>query len=135
MLFLRMNFVLVLIGTVGSLLLSEVFLYPPCSLCWYQRICLYPLAIIFGVALWNGDDSYHVYASPFTAIGIVISGYHNLLYYGIVPSELKICSADMSCTAQQLELFGFLTIPLMSLFAFTVSGILIWLDRRSRYAK
>ncbi|MES3036777.1 MAG: disulfide bond formation protein B [Bdellovibrionota bacterium] len=59
---LKINFLFVLIGVIGSLYFSEILKYPPCILCWYQRICFYPLLIIFGVALWNGNLSYRDFA-------------------------------------------------------------------------
>lgn len=115
---LRFAFLITLLGTLGSLYFSEVAGFPPCALCWYQRIFLYPLAFIFGVALWSEDQGYKKYALPLSLSGIAISGYHNLLYFGIIPEKLAPCTREVSCSAKQLELFGFITIPVMSLVCF-----------------
>lgn len=114
----RINFLIALFGVVGSLYFSEILKLQPCVLCWYQRILLYPMALIYLVALWTGDRGYQKYILPFLVLGIGVSGYHNLLYAGIIPAELSPCTQDLSCTTKQLELFGFLSIPLMSLGAF-----------------
>src|SRR5688572_17772100 len=110
-LFLRLNFILAAVALFGSLYLSEVLKYPPCNLCWYQRICLYPLTAIFASAIWNEDRRYPIYALPLAVPGLLFSIYHNLLYYGLIPAKLAPCTKEISCSARQLELFGILTIP------------------------
>ena len=115
----RANFLIAITGVLGSLYFSEVMKLPPCALCWYQRILLYPLALIYLVALWTEDQGYQKYIFPFLAIGLSIASYHNLLYYGFIPEKLAPCNAALSCTSKQLEVFGFITIPLLSLAAFS----------------
>jgi disulfide bond formation protein DsbB len=107
-------------GTVGSLIFSEIMELPPCSLCWYQRIALYPLVVVIGVGILTEDGGWRKYALPLALFGLVVGIYHNLLYYGIIPEELTPCSEGVPCNARQLELLGFITIPLMSLAAFVV---------------
>lgn len=118
-------------GMVGSLFFSEVMELPPCDLCWYQRIAMYPLVIILGIGIASRDGRMKTYALPFGLIGLAISVYHNLLYYGFISEALTPCGEGVSCTAQQLELAGFITIPLMTLGAFTVivSCLLIYKTR------
>jgi disulfide bond formation protein DsbB len=130
--FLALNFLLSLSGFLGSLYFSEVVKYPPCTLCWYQRICLYPLLVIFGVALWTEDRAYAKYAWPLALIGGAIAVYHNLLYYGIIAAALAPCTKELSCSARQLELFGFVTIPLLSFLSFVSTLVLLGLDQRKR---
>ena len=130
--FLALNFLLSLSGFLGSLYFSEIVKYPPCALCWYQRICLYPLLVIFGVALWTEDRAYAKYAWPFALIGGAIAAYHNLLYYGIISEALAPCTKELSCSARQLELFGFVTIPLLSFLSFVSTLVLLGLDQRKR---
>ena len=107
-----------LVGTVGSLFFSEVMLYPPCVLCWYQRIALYPLVLIIGVGIATGDKRVARYALPLTLAGLAIAVYHNLLYYGFVPESITPCTEGVPCNAVQIELLGFITIPLMALGGF-----------------
>ncbi len=107
-----------LLGTVGSLFFSEVLGYPPCVLCWYQRIALYPLVLVIGVGIAIRDRRVALYALPITLVGLVVGVYHNLLYYGVIPEGITPCTEGVPCNAVQLEILGFMTIPLMSLGAF-----------------
>ncbi|MFN3695847.1 MAG: disulfide bond formation protein B [Pseudobdellovibrio sp.] len=119
-LILRALFVITLIATLGSLFFGEVLKNPPCTLCWYQRICMYPLVLIFGAAIWFEDRSFLKFSFPLSIIGFVIACYHNLLYYGIIPDSITPCSEGVSCTSKQVEIFGFLSIPLMSWISFLI---------------
>ncbi|MCY7375951.1 MAG: disulfide bond formation protein B [Pyrinomonadaceae bacterium] len=107
-----------LIATVGSLFFSEVMQLPPCVLCWYQRIAMYPLVVIIGVGIITLDNRMKYYALPLGLIGLAISIYHNLLYYGLIPESITPCTEGISCTSRQIEWLGFITIPLMALAAF-----------------
>ncbi len=110
--------VIALVATVGSLFFSEVMGLPPCLLCWYQRIAMYPLVVVIGSGIVMRDRRMKYYALPLCLIGLVISLYHNLLYYGLVPESIAPCTAGISCTSRQIEWLGFVTIPLMGLAAF-----------------
>ncbi len=116
--FIRLSFLIALIATLGSLYFSEVLGFPPCVLCWYQRICMYPLVGILFVGIWTNDTHYSRYAFPLIAIGTIIAIYHNLLYYGIIPDSITPCTQGISCTSKQIEWLGFITIPLLSLTGF-----------------
>lgn len=109
-----------LIATCGSLFFSEVMHYPPCVLCWYQRICMYPLVLILGVGLLREKKDVVWYALPLAGVGWGYSLFHNLLYYNILPHALAPCQAGVSCTIKFFSWFGFVTIPLLSFIAFTV---------------
>lgn len=109
-----------LIGMAGSLFFSEVMDLPPCVLCWYQRIAMYPLVIIIGIGIVTADVRWKTYAFPLALIGLAISIYQNLLYYGIIPENLSPCTQGVSCTERQIEWLGFITIPLMGLLSFLV---------------
>lgn len=109
-----------LVASVGSLFFSEIMQLPPCVLCWYQRIAMYPLVIIIGVGIISKDGRLKSYALPLSVIGLAIAVYHNLLYYGIIPESITPCQQGISCTSRQIEWFGFITIPLLSLTAFSL---------------
>ena len=100
-------------STVGSLIYSEVFGFEPCRLCWYQRIAMYPLAVILTVAWWRRDRFVVRYATPLAVIGALISGYH-LLTQWVLP-ESGACGAGPSCSIRDVTEFGFVTIPFMAL--------------------
>ena len=110
--------IIALVGAVGSLFFSEVMDLPPCVLCWYQRIALYPLVLIIGTGIIMRDRRMKIYALPFAVIGLAISIYHNLLYYGLIPEGITPCTEGVPCNAVQIEWLGFITIPLMGLGAF-----------------
>jgi disulfide bond formation protein DsbB len=115
---LRASFVIALVAMLGSLYASEVAGHPPCVLCWYQRIAMFPLVAIFFAALWAEDEGWPRYGLPLAAAGLALAGYHNLLYYGVIPEAISPCTGGVSCTTRQVELLGFITVPLMSLAAF-----------------
>ncbi|QZA78149.1 disulfide bond formation protein B [Deefgea tanakiae] len=108
------------ISTLGSLFFSEVMSMPPCVLCWYQRIFMYPLLFIFSVGLFPFDARCTRYALPLAISGWLFALYHTLLYKGFIPENLQPCSQGISCADMKLELFGVITIPLLSLVAFSI---------------
>ena len=104
-------------ATAGSLYFSEIGRLVPCTLCWYQRIAMYPLALVLGIAALRDDTGVRTYAIPLAAIGAVVSTYHIALQrLPGLPSGA--CSLDAPCSAIELERFGFVTIPVMALIGF-----------------
>jgi disulfide bond formation protein DsbB len=106
-----------LASVFGSLFFSEVMKFPPCNLCWYQRIFIYPVALIILLGLFIESREIHKFVAPFAVIGLVISIYHNLIYYKWI-EVIVPCTETAPCTAEQLNFLGFITIPLLSLMAF-----------------
>jgi len=98
---------------VGSLYFSEVAHFVPCKLCWYQRICVYPLAVILLVAALRRDRSVRWYAIPLAGIGMLIGSYHYLIEW--YPNlETGSCSATgPACSAVWFRELGFVSLPLM----------------------
>ncbi len=117
-------------ATIGSLIFSEILKFPPCVLCWYQRILMYPLVIILAVGIWKKDKNLPFFVLPFSIIGGVIAFYHNLLYYKIIPEATTPCTLGISCTVKQIEWLGFITIPLLSFLAFISITILMLFYKR-----
>lgn len=112
--------IVALIASLGSLFFSDVMGYPPCVLCWYQRIAMYPLVLILPWSLFplNIQTIKSIILLPLG--GWLIAFYHNLLYYKILPESHSPCVKGISCTSVQLEWLGFVTIPLLSLIAFSL---------------
>lgn len=123
------------VATGGSLFFSEVMDYPPCVLCWYQRICMYPLVLVLGVAFISEDRSYFRYGFPLTVIGLAIAVYHNLLYYNLIPESAAPCKEGISCTTVFFEWFGFITIPSLALTAFSLLTIFLLILRKHTHEK
>lgn len=103
----------------GSLFFSEVLHWQPCVLCWYQRILMYPLAIIIAVGILRRDEWLHLYVLPFSLLGAGVSLYHYLLVKTdwLPPPP---CVADVPCTVDYLNVFGFINIPFLALTAFLI---------------
>ncbi len=118
--------IIALTATVGSLFFSEVMQLPPCVLCWYQRIAMYPLVFIIGTGIILGDRRVKYYALPVCLAGLAVAVYHNLLYYDIIPESITPCTQGISCTSRQIEWLGFITIPLLSLASFVVTAVCLW---------
>ena len=121
---------LTLASTAGSLFLSEVMDYVPCVLCWYQRIPMYALGLILGIALRAQDAAVLRYAQPLALVGLVLAAFHCLLYLGFIPKGIQPCGQGASCADVKLELWGFVTIPLMSLLAFAAIAVVLLLVKK-----
>ena len=119
------------VSTLGSLFFSEVMMLPPCILCWYQRIAMYPLSILFFIGLLKLDRSIFRFTFPLALIGWLIAVYHNLLYYKIIPESASPCVKGISCTTVQLEWLGFITIPFLSLAGFSLILVCLILFRKN----
>lgn len=112
-------------GVLGSLYFSEVRNFLPCVLCWYQRIALYPLVLIFSIGLVTRDTGVWRYALPLAIISLGIGVYQLLLVYGIITAASS-CTVGVSCVAISWSLFGFITIPLLAfLEALSITILLI----------
>ncbi|SFB75449.1 disulfide bond formation protein DsbB [Polaromonas sp. OV174] len=114
-----------LVSSLGSLFFSEVMKLEPCVLCWYQRIAMFPLALILAQGLYTQDRQSVKYALPLAWAGGLVALYHCLLYAGFIPQGLRPCGKGSSCAEQKLELAGFITIPLLSVLAFSLIILLL----------
>ncbi len=120
-------FLQAIVATSGSLFFSEVLHFTPCTLCWYQRILMYPLVAILAVGILRRDKGVYLYVLPLSIIGWFIALYHNLLQWGVI---VEPCTVGVPCVTRYAGWFGFITIPLLSLTAFTVITICMLLLKR-----
>lgn len=118
-----------LVATLGVLFVGEVMGQAPCDLCWYQRAFMFPLAIVLGVAALRSDMASWWYALPLTIGGILVAGFHSLLYAGIVPERITQCSRGISCTDADMTILGGLPLPMLALGAFVAIAVLLILAR------
>lgn len=114
------------VSTLGALFFSEVMELPPCVLCWYQRIFMFPLVLLLPIGLFPFDRTIVRYALPLALGGWLISLFHLLLVGGFIPESLKPCTQGVPCTETQIEWLGFITIPLLSFVAFSVISALMF---------
>lgn len=114
-------------GTMaGSLYFSEVAGFAPCELCWYQRIGIYPIAIMSWVALVRRDRRLGPYWIALSAAGLAVSVYHYLLEW-FPEWKSSVCSVDVPCTTVWFRELGFVTLAFMagSAFVFVISVSLV----------
>jgi disulfide bond formation protein DsbB len=129
---LLLSWIAAIIATLGSLYFSEVMHFIPCTLCWYQRIFMYPLAIILGVAVYRNDKGIYKYALPLSIIGMLIAGYHTLLQKIPYLQQFEMCTTGVPCSKDYINWLGFITIPLLAFIAFTIITICLTLIVRSQ---
>jgi len=120
-----------IVATAGSLYFSEVRGFPPCKLCWFQRIFMYPLVIILGLASYRGDRALAGYVLPLSLIGGSLSLYHYLEQKVPWLGSSALCRAGIPCEVQYINWLGFITIPFLALVAFTLITIFMLFVRRA----
>ena len=118
----------VIVAISGSLYFSNIKGFEPCVLCWYQRIFMYSLLPIIVIATLKNEKKIYHYTVPMALGGISIAVFHNLLYTEIIPNP-GWCSTGISCTSKYIEYFGFVTIPFLSLTAFSIILLLSIMSR------
>ena len=114
-------FVVAALATGGSLFLSEIAHFVPCELCWFQRVCAYPLSIVTLLAAISGDHRVARYLVPLPLVGGGIATYH-LLVENHVVAQAQAClvSAPGGCATKWINEFGYMTIPTLALTAFVL---------------
>ena len=115
---LTIAFLIALAATLGALFIGEVLGQMPCTLCWYQRIAMFPLVPILGLSLWRGDGMARAYALPLVLAGLALAAWHSGLYAGFLPEPIIPCTENgPSCSGPAQVILG-LPIPYLSLAAF-----------------
>ncbi|MFG6113790.1 disulfide oxidoreductase [Halobacillus sp. MO56] len=118
------------IATLGSLYFSEIREFIPCELCWVQRIFMYPLSIILGIATFLNDRSIVIYALPLSIIGGLVSIFHYMEQKVPGFASIKPCVGGVPCSAEYINWLGFITIPFLALTAFTLITIFLFAARK-----
>ena len=125
-----MAFIVALAASSGSLFFSEVLKFVPCRLCWFQRIFMYPQALLLGLAVYYKDDKIRKYIIPMCLIGGSISAYN--YYLQLYPPNILACSLNSvdSCSQRIFMLYGYITFAVM---AFTASALILTLMLLHKY--
>lgn len=123
-----------LVATASALFIGEVMGQAPCNLCWFQRIFMFPLVIILGLALYRSDLSVWRYALPLSLGGLAVALFHCLQYFGILPESIQPCMSEgPSCSGSGMTLWGIVPLPVLSATAFSLITIcLAFIQRRSK---
>jgi disulfide bond formation protein DsbB len=119
-------FAVAVLATAGSLFFSEVARFEPCRLCWYQRILMYPLVVVLGIAAIRRDELVGRYVLPLASIGAVTSAYHYALEW-FPALDTGACAAGTPCTIVWFRQLGFASLPYLALSAFLLIAVLVWL--------
>jgi len=112
-----------LVATGGSLYLSEVMMWAPCKLCWFQRIFIYPQVPLLLVALWRKDKAIAPYILTLCTFGVVIAAGHYaeqvsaILFPAVVDPNVPCDASGVSCAKTYILNFGYISIPLMAFTA------------------
>jgi disulfide bond formation protein DsbB len=107
-----------LIATLSALFIGEVLGQMPCTLCWYQRIAMFPLVIILGIGCFRSELSAIRYAIPLVLAGLGFALYHSLVYSSII-TQITPCDTSNSCSGSAMTLFGWLPLPYLALLSFS----------------
>ena len=118
-----------LAATLGSLYLSEIVHLIPCKLCWYQRIAMYPIALMLLIAAWRRDNGIRIYAAALAVIGLGIAIWHRTLQAFPSLDSGGCAAVGPPCSSPYIKQFGFVTIPYMALSAFILILVLLWANR------
>jgi disulfide bond formation protein DsbB len=110
------------VGTGGSLFFSEMAHYVPCELCWFQRVCMYPLSIVTLLAALVDEPRVARYLLPLPLVGGGVSAYHLLVENGVVKqTQACLVSAPGGCAVKWIDEFGYVTIPTLALTGFVLA--------------
>jgi len=120
-----------LASTASAVFIGEVMGQAPCVLCWYQRIAMFPLVLLLGIALLRSETGVAIYGIALSALGQAVALYHTLLYWHWIPESLAPCGQGPSCRQQVLNLFGYLDLPMLSLIAFTLITVLLVMSMKA----
>ena len=122
---LTLSWLFALCGVLVTLYLSEIIQWPVCHLCWYQRICLYPQAILLGMATFRGDYRLMPYMITLSVIGFLFALYQYLMQLFPVAFEgIPLCGTGADCATMHIQWLGFVTLPLLGVLLFAALAVL-----------
>lgn len=118
------------IASLSALFIGEVMGQTPCHLCWLQRAFMFPLAIVLGVACLRPDGEGWRYGLPLAICGLLLAGFHSLVFLGFVTERITTCSGQgVSCSSAEMTIFGGIPLPVLALLAFSAIAALLILAR------
>ncbi|KMK76511.1 disulfide oxidoreductase [Alkalihalobacillus pseudalcaliphilus] len=130
--YLILSWITSFVAMLGSLYFSEIRQFIPCTLCWYQRILMYPIVLILLVGIMKKDKNVAVYSLVFSGVGFCISAYHYLIQKVSFFQESAPSCGQIPCTGQYINWFGFVTIPFLAGTAFLMIFIFSLMALKSR---
>jgi disulfide bond formation protein DsbB len=120
--------IVAMLAMLGSLYLSQIVKLEPCEFCWFQRICMYPLTLLLGIAAFRGDLKFAKrYFLTMSIVGAMLAIYHYQLEH--IQGEPTVCSAAVPCNQAAFNIFGFISVPFLSMAAFLLITTLLLVGR------
>lgn len=120
--------IVAMLATLGSLYLSQIEKLVPCEFCWFQRICMYPLTLLLGIAAFRGELRYAKrYFLTMSIVGAMLAIYHYQLEH--IAGEPTVCSVSIPCNEAAFNIFGFISVPFLSMAAFLLITTLLLVAR------
>ncbi|MBO3081040.1 disulfide oxidoreductase [Mammaliicoccus sciuri] len=126
------SWVIALVAMLGSLYFSEIRQFVPCTMCWYQRIFMYPLVLILGIGSFQNDFNVKKIALPLSIIGLLISTWHYLEQKVPGFAEIKPCTQGVPCSSEYINVFGFITIPFLAGTAFLLISLILIFTKKDK---
>lgn len=126
------SWVIALVAMLGSLYFSEIRQFAPCTMCWYQRICMYPLVLILGIGSFQNDYNVKKIALLLSIIGLLISTWHYLEQKVPGFAEIKPCTQGVPCSSEYINVFGFITIPFLAGTAFLLISLSLIFTKKDK---
>lgn len=126
---LMVAWLIALASTFSVLFIGEILGQEPCLLCWYQRIAMFPLTIILGIACFREDAGVWRYALPLAVAGGVVAFWHSGLFLGLIPKAIEPCGQGPSCTSTDMTILGGLPLPVLSLGAFAAIALFLLISK------
>lgn len=126
------SWVIALVAMLGSLYFSEIRQFAPCTMCWYQRICMYPLVLILGIGSFQNDFNVKKIALSLSIIGLLISTWHYLEQKVPGFAEIKPCTQGVPCSSEYINVFGFITIPFLAGTAFLLISLSLIFTKKDK---
>lgn len=126
------SWVIALVAMLGSLYFSEIRQFVPCTMCWYQRIYMYPLVLILGIGSFQNDFNVKKIALPLSIIGLLISTWHYLEQKVPGFAEIKPCTQGVPCSSEYINVFGFITIPFLAGTAFLLISLILIFTKKDK---
>ncbi|MDQ8739124.1 disulfide oxidoreductase [Paenibacillus sp. LHD-38] len=127
---LYMAWIVAVVATLGSLYFSEIRGFIPCELCWYQRILMYPLSLVLGIAAFYDEFKIKKYVLPLSIMGIIVSTFHYMEQKIPGFAAIKPCTQGVPCNIAYINWFSFVTIPFLALIAFILITLLMVIKSR-----
>ena len=122
-------FLISLSALIGSLFYSQIVGFEPCVLCWWQRVFIFPLPVIFGIAIWRKDRNIFNYVVPLAVLSAVVALYQSYVYLGGA-SFLPCTAVCGACSKVYVKVFGYITIPVMSLTISLYILFIAWIHNK-----